>query len=90
MQWKHDSGPVDVVVRAPGYLPVNTRAYTFRDDDVAVALTRPADASKLLGYRKKIEEVPEDEPMPGPETIVAPTGEPGPALPRPVPVPAPR
>lgn len=89
VQWKHDSGPVDVVVRAPGYLPVNTRAYTFRDDDIAVELTRPADASKLLGYKKKIE-APEDEPLPGPEAVVAPTGEPGPALPRPVPVPAPR
>lgn len=90
VQWKHDTGPVDVVVRAPGYLPVNTRAYTFRDEEVAVELTRPSDASKLLGYRKKIEAVPEDEPAAGEETVVAPAGAAGPATPTAVPRPIPR
>lgn len=88
VQWKHDSGPVDVVVRAPGYLPVNTRAYSFRDDDVVVELTRPADASRLLGYKKKIEPPP-DEAAAGEETLVPPAGAPGPGLPQPVPPPAP-
>lgn len=88
VQWKHDSGPVDVVVRAPGYLPVNTRAYSFRDDAVVVELTRPADASRLLGYKKKIEPPP-DEPAAGEEALVPPAGAPGPGLPKPAPPPAP-
>lgn len=60
VDWPRDSGPVDVVVRAHGYLPVNTRAYTFRDDDVSVQLTRPADASRLLGYKAPVEPEPEE------------------------------
>ncbi len=60
VDWPRDSGPVDVVVRAYGYLPVNTRAYTFRDDDVSVRLTRPDDASRLLGYKAPVEPPPEE------------------------------
>lgn len=60
VDWPRDSGPVDVVVRAHGYLPVNTRAYTFRDDDVSVKLTRMAEAHELLGYRKPVEAPPEE------------------------------
>lgn len=88
VQWPHDSGPVDVVVRAGGYIPVNTRAYTFRDDSVVVELTRPANASRLLGYKKKIEPPP-DEPAEGEETVVDPAGAEGAATPEPVPTPAP-
>ncbi len=88
VQWPHDSGPVDVVVRAGGYIPVSTRAYTFRDDSVVVELTRPADASRLLGYKKKIEPPP-DEPAEGEETVVDPAGAEGAATPKPVPTPAP-
>src|SRR5438093_1401052 len=29
-----DSGPVDLVLRAPGFFPVHTRAYTFKSDAV--------------------------------------------------------
>lgn len=67
VDWRRDSGPVDVVVRAHGYLPVNTRAYTFRDDNVDVKLTRPDDARSLLGYKAPVEPPPEDEGEEGDE-----------------------
>jgi hypothetical protein len=50
-----DSGPLDVIVRAEGFLPVQTRAHTFGDARVSVKLTRPDEASTLLGYRIPIE-----------------------------------
>ncbi len=46
-----DSGPIDLVVRAEGYIPVHTRAYTFSDSKIAVKLTQIAEKSTLLGYR---------------------------------------
>ena len=48
-----DSGPLDLVLRAPGFLPVHTRAYTFTDSRVAVKLTSPTEKSKLFGYREE-------------------------------------
>jgi hypothetical protein len=47
-----DSGPLDVIVRAQGFLPVQTRAYTFADSKVAVKLTPPDQKKTLLGYRE--------------------------------------
>jgi hypothetical protein len=35
-----DSGPMDVEIRAPGYVPFHTRLFTDRDDKIAVHLTR--------------------------------------------------
>ncbi len=54
-----DSGPLDLVIRASGFLPVHTRAYTFSDSRVAVKLTPPEDKNKLFGYR--------EEPAPNPD-----------------------
>jgi hypothetical protein len=54
-----DSGPLDLVIRATGFLPVHTRAYTFTDSRVAVKLTPLSDKSKLFGYR--------EEPAPSPD-----------------------
>ncbi len=51
---KRDSGPLDLVVRRGGYLAVNTRAYTFRDDTVSVQLTPTSKASTLFGYREPL------------------------------------
>jgi hypothetical protein len=48
-----DSGPMDLVIRASGYLPVHTRAYTFTDSRVSVKLTAPEDKSTLFGYRQE-------------------------------------
>lgn len=50
-----DSGPLDVIVRALGYLPVHTRAHTFADTKIAVKLTRPDQKSTLFGYRAPID-----------------------------------
>jgi hypothetical protein len=48
-----DSGPLDLVIRASGYLPVHTRVYTFSDSRVSVKLTTPEDKSTLFGYRQE-------------------------------------
>jgi hypothetical protein len=52
-----DSGPLDVIVRAEGCLPVQTRAYTFADTKLAVKVTPHDQKNTLLGYR---EELPPD------------------------------
>jgi hypothetical protein len=46
-----DSGPLDVTIRADGFLPVHTRAYTFSDTKLTVRLTPVGDKHKLFGYR---------------------------------------
>ena len=46
VQRPRDSGPLDVVVRADGCVPVQTRAYTFEDSKVAV--------NTLLGFREEV------------------------------------
>jgi hypothetical protein len=46
------SGPLDLVVRAAGYLPYHTRLYTDRDDTLTVRLVSPANASSLLGWKR--------------------------------------
>jgi hypothetical protein len=46
-----DSGPLDLMVRAGGYMPVQTRAHTFSDSRLVVKLTRPDKKNELLGYR---------------------------------------
>ena len=35
-KWAKDTGPLDIVVKAGGYLKVNTRIYTYRSDVVTV------------------------------------------------------
>jgi hypothetical protein len=50
-----DSGPLDLMVRAPGFLPVQTRAHTFEDTKLMVKLTRPDQKSTLLGYRAPLD-----------------------------------
>ncbi len=49
-----DSGPLDVIVRAQGFLPVQTRAYTFADSKVSVKMTPPDQKKTLLGYREAV------------------------------------
>ena len=72
-----DSGPMDLVIRASGFLPVHTRAYTFTDSRVAVKLTPPSEKNKLFGYR--------EEPAPNPDAGVPAA----PAAPLPLPLPTP-
>jgi hypothetical protein len=66
-----DSGPLDVTVRAVGYLPVHTRAHTFADTRISVKLTRPEDKQTLFGYRAPIDAgLPEEEEAVPPGTSV--------------------
>jgi hypothetical protein len=46
-----DSGPLDLMVRAGGYLSVQTRAHTFNDSKLVVKLTKPDKKNELVGYR---------------------------------------
>lgn len=57
-----DTGPLDVMIQAPGYLPVQTRAHTFEDTQVIVKLTTPENMPTLWGYRA---------PLPPPDAGVA-------------------
>jgi|GEM_PF-1302658 len=59
-----DSGPMDIVVRSIGYLPVHTRAYTFDDAVVEVRLTPIEKKDTLYGYRQPL--APEDAGAPLP------------------------
>jgi hypothetical protein len=73
-----DSGPLDVVIRANGYLPVHTRAHTFSDNKVIVKLTPPDQVSTLLGYRVPIDAGvptlgPDGLPLTGDPVVVDPT-----------------
>ena len=54
VQRPRDSGPLDVVVRADGCVPVQTRAYTFEDSKVAVHVTPNDQKNTLLGYREEL------------------------------------
>ncbi len=58
------SGPMDLVVRADGYFPVHTRAYTFHNDTLYVKLTKLADKMTLFGARKELEPSPSPAPTP--------------------------
>jgi hypothetical protein len=51
-----DSGPLDVVIRAPGFLPVQTRAHTFGDTRLSVKLTRVDQKATLFGYRAPLDD----------------------------------
>jgi hypothetical protein len=75
IQRPRDSGPLDLIFQCEGFVPVQTRAYTFGDSKVAVKLTPIDQKNTLLGYR---EEVP-------PEAAPAPDGGVPPALPPPAP-----
>jgi hypothetical protein len=55
-----DSGPVDLVVRAEGWFPVHTRAFTFRNDVIYVKMTKLDDRMTLYGAKHDA-----DTPPPG-------------------------
>jgi hypothetical protein len=45
------SGPLDLVIRADGFLPHHLRLFTDRDDRLSVRLVRPDESHTLLGYK---------------------------------------
>jgi hypothetical protein len=48
-----DSGPVDLVIRAPGFVPYHTRLFTDRDDKVTIELVRPTAGPGLVSWKGK-------------------------------------
>jgi hypothetical protein len=78
-----DSGPLDLVIRASGYLPVHTRAYTFSDSRVAVKLTPPAEKNKLFGYKQEPAQNPDGGPPPAATAAPAPPSAPAMVAPQP-------
>ncbi len=54
-----NSGPLDLVVVAPGYLPLHARALTDRDEVLSLRLYSAAEAPQLLGYRPEAALAPE-------------------------------
>ncbi len=49
------SGPVDVEVKADGYLPYHTRLYADRNDKLNVRLYRAEEAPNIFGYSRSAE-----------------------------------
>jgi hypothetical protein len=45
------SGPLDLVLRAPGFLTLHTRVFTERDNSLSVHLVPEAEASRFPGYQ---------------------------------------
>ena len=57
-----DSGPVDLVVRSEGWIPVHTRAYTFRNDVLYVKMTKLEDKKTIYGAKQDVEPPPGSTP----------------------------
>jgi hypothetical protein len=74
-----DSGPVDLILRDDGYLPVHVRAYTFRNDAFTVHLTKVEDELTLFGAKQPAE-VTATGPVPAPPGSLLPVQN-GPAPP---------
>ncbi len=62
-----DSGPIDIVLRSKGYLPVHTRAYTFTDSELTIKMTKAEEKSTLYGFREPLPEP--DAGAPAPDSI---------------------
>jgi hypothetical protein len=58
LQRPRGSGPMDILVVAPGALPLHTRVFTDRDDKISLRLYAESEAPNLLGYRR-----PEEPPL---------------------------
>jgi hypothetical protein len=61
IKWPKDTGSLDLVLKASGYITVNTRLYTYRDDKVNVEMFKTSQAHKLFGYKKRVEPSSERE-----------------------------
>jgi hypothetical protein len=54
-----DSGPLDVVVRSEGFIPVHTRANTFDDSVIDVKLTPLEKKETIYGYKQPLAPPPD-------------------------------
>lgn len=50
------SGPVDLEIKAEGFMPHHTRLYADRSDKIGVRLYRVEEAPGLLGYKRPVED----------------------------------
>jgi hypothetical protein len=50
LQRPRNSGPMDLIVSAPGFLPLHTRALTDRDEKLILRLFSAEEAPQMLGY----------------------------------------
>ena len=57
-----DSGPLDVVIRSPGFVAVHVRAYTFDDNTVDVKITPNDKKDTIYGFKAPLP--PEDAGAP--------------------------
>jgi hypothetical protein len=55
------SGPVDLEIKADGFMSYHTRLYADRNDKVNVRLYRVDEAPGLLGYKRKDEKLPPEK-----------------------------
>jgi hypothetical protein len=62
IQRPRGSGPLDLLVVAPGALPLHTRVYTDRDDKLALRLYAESEAPSMLGYHEPVEPPPSTKP----------------------------
>ena len=64
LTWPKNTGALDLVVRAPGHIPVNTRLYTYKSDKLTVKLFKEGQSHMVFGFKKKVEEdaLGEEEP----------------------------
>jgi hypothetical protein len=81
IQRPRGSGPLDLVVAAPGALTLHTRVYTDRDDKLALRLYPESDAPNLLGYRAPAE-APAQNATKVPPKVTPKKGGPAPAAKR--------
>jgi hypothetical protein len=49
------SGPLDLEIKAEGYMPYHTRLYTGRNDKLGIRLYRAEEASSVFGYKRSAE-----------------------------------
>jgi hypothetical protein len=68
-----DSGPMDIVIRAKGFLPVHTRAYTFADSKLLVKLTPEEEKKTVFGYREELPDAGPPEAGAPPAAVVGPS-----------------
>lgn len=70
LERRRDSGPLDLVIHAAGFVTVHTRAYTFDNSVLEIRLTRYDKKNTLYGYREPIP--PEEDAGVGPPAPVPP------------------
>ena len=56
IRWPKDTGALDIVAKADGFITINSRLYTYKNDQVILKLVKESESYKLFGYKKKVED----------------------------------